>query len=186
MHTTAEGLVIVGSQESDKCLLLRTRFKIAVTETTIYGVNHIFHYHAEFSQFLPADISLFSLLTIIFGLIVAWIIVSIPVYVAAKLVTKGKASLWNAMAATLLGPIVYAIVLVIVDLFLGEIVGGGYLWGYILALLAWIWGYKSIFKTGWLGAIAIAILAVLVFIILGIMLGSLFGLVIPGQFFPGL
>ena len=84
------------------------------------------------------------------------------------------------MAATVLGPIVYFIVLTGVGFFLEGILGGAAsTLGYILAFLAWIWVYKHTFKTGWLGGLAIAILAVIVFVIFGLVVGALLGIIVP-------
>jgi hypothetical protein len=134
---------------------------------------------------LPSGTTLLDLLFIIIGLVILWIIVSIPAYIAGKIVTAGKSTFGEAMLATLFGPIVYAIVLVGVSFFLGAIIGSGaYILALILALIAWVGVYKSMFRTGWLGAIAIGILAVIIFIILGIIIAALFGVTTPGHFFP--
>ena len=63
--------------------------------------------------------TLTSLLVTIIGLIILWIIVSIPVWLAGKAVTGGKATFGEAMIATLFGPIVYAVTLFIVRYVLG-------------------------------------------------------------------
>jgi len=67
--------------------------------------------------------TLASLLVTIIGLIILWIIVSIPVWLAGKAVTGRKATFGEAMIATLFGPIVYAITLIIVGYFLGSLIG---------------------------------------------------------------
>lgn len=137
------------------------------------------------NRIIPSELSLLGLITVIAGLVIVWIIVSIPVYVAGKIVTGGKSSLGDAMVATLVGPIVYIIVLVAVDFFLGAVVdGGAFIWAFILAFLAWLWVYKSSFGTGWLGALAIAILAIITFVVLNVLIGTLFGLTMPETFFP--
>ena len=129
--------------------------------------------------------TLTSLLVTIIGLIILWIIVSIPVWLAGKAVTGGKATFGEAMIATLFGPIVYAVTLIVVDFLLGGVVGSaGYLIALILAFIGWIWVYKASFRTGWLGGIAIAILAVIIFTVISIIFGVLFGLVVPAPFFP--
>ncbi len=131
------------------------------------------------------QLSLIGLLAIIVGLIILWIIVSIPVYIAGKIVTSGEATIGDAMIATLFGPIVYAITLFLVDFFLGALIGSSaYVWALILAFIAWVWVYKASFKTGWLGALAIAILAILVFAVLSFIFGLLLGVVVPAPFFP--
>jgi hypothetical protein len=129
------------------------------------------------------DVSFPGILYTIIGLIILWIIVSIPVWLAGKAVTEGKATFGDALLATLAGPIVYFIVSFLVGYFLG--VGSTALaFGYILALIAWIWVFKASFQTGWLRAILIAILAWAIFIVLSIIIGALFGIVYPAPFFP--
>jgi hypothetical protein len=129
------------------------------------------------------DVSFPGILYTIVGLIIVWIIVSIPVWLAGKAVTAGKATFGDALLATLAGPIVYFIVVFLVGYFLG--VGSTALvFGYILALIAWIWVFKASFQTGWLRAILIAILAWVIFIVLSIIIGALFGIVYPAPFFP--
>ena len=113
-----------------------------------------------------SGLSLINYLEIAVALFVAWIIVSIPAWIAGKVVTKGKATFGEAMLATLLGPIVYVVVLVITDFLLGGLGSAGYIIGFVLAFIAWVWIYKALFKTGWLGGFAIAILALIVFVIM--------------------
>ena len=133
------------------------------------------------------DFSLTGIIAVIVGLIILWIIVSIPVYLAGKIVTGGKSSLGDAMVATLFGPIIYGLTLFLVDFFLGGLLGAGsYLIALILAFVAWVWVYKASFKTGWLSALTISILAVLIFAAISILFGALFGLMFPTPFFPAL
>lgn len=132
------------------------------------------------ASIFPNGITLLTLVATIIGLVILWIIVSIPGYLAGKIVTGGKATLGEAMAATLLGPIVYFIVLVGVSFFLRGIIGGAaYALGYIVAFVAWIWVYKHTFRTGWLGGLAIAIVAVLVFLLFGLVIGAILGILVP-------
>ena len=131
------------------------------------------------------NVSFPGILYTLIGLIILWIIVSIPVWLAGKAVTGGKATFGDALLATLAGPIVYFIVTFLVALFLGAIIGSAALvFGYILALIAWIWVFKASFSTGWLQAILIAILAWVFFIVISIVIGALFGIVYPAPFFP--
>ena len=137
------------------------------------------------SNLIFGNMTLTSLLVTIIGLIILWIVVSIPVWIAGKAITGGKGTFGEAMLATLFGPIVYVVTLILVDFFLGSFIGSSaYLIGLILAFIAWIWVYKASFKTGWLGGIAIAILAVIIFAVISIVLGALFGLIVPAPFFP--
>jgi hypothetical protein len=137
------------------------------------------------SNLIIGNMTLESLIVTIIGLIILWVIVSIPVWLAGKAVTGGKATFGEAMIATLFGPIVYAVTLVVVDFLLGGAIGStGYIIALILAFIGWIWVYKASFKTGWLGGIAIAVLAVIFFVVISVILGAIFGLVVPAPFFP--
>ncbi len=132
------------------------------------------------SSLFPSGVSLLDILAIAVALFIAWIIISIPAWIAGKLVTRGKATFGKAMLATLLGPIVYVIAIVVLDLLLGGVFGSiGYIVAFVLAFVAWVWVYKSIFNTGWLGALAIAILAIIVFIVLLIIIGILLVGIMP-------
>lgn len=121
----------------------------------------------------------------IIGFIILWIIVSIPVYFAAKLVTGGRAHFGQAMLATLVGPIVFAIVLAIGYFVAASIFSGLGLLALLIAFLAWIWVYKATFGTGWLQAFGIAIISVIVGIIL-IAILELAGLMIRNVLIPNL
>ena len=131
------------------------------------------------------DLTPLSILVFVVGLIILWIIVSIPVYIAGKVVTAGESTLSDAMVATLFGPIVYAITVLAVDFFLGALIGSeAYVWALALAFTAWVGVFKASFKTGWLGALAIAILAIFVFLVISVLFGALLGVLVPAPFFP--
>jgi len=130
-------------------------------------------------------LDLSSLIFTIISLLILWIIVSIPVWLAGKALTGGEASFGDALLATLAGPIVYVIVTFVVDFFLSAVIGSAaFVFGYILALIAWVWVYKASFGTGWLKAVLIALLAWVIFVVLSIVVGALFGVAYPAPFFP--
>jgi len=132
-------------------------------------------------RILPAEPTPVDILVVLIGLVILWIIVSIPVYIAAKAVTGGRASLGSAMVATLFGPVVYIIVLFVVDFFLGTVIGPtAFLWALLFAFIAWLGVYKEAFETSWRGAIAIAILGIIAFIVLNALLDLFLGITIPG------
>ena len=104
-------------------------------------------------------------------LIILWFITSIPVYIAGKMVAGRNATVGRAMGATLVGPIVFTIVLVLARILLGSF--GGVILALILAFFAWLWVYKEMFRTGWLGALGIAILSVITTVIIIVILAAI-------------
>ena len=95
-------------------------------------------------------------------LLVVWVLVSLPLFLAARVVTSGKATLGAAMLGTLLGTMVFFLVY-----YLGsvgtDLVAGGYvpfLVGLVLGFLAFLGFYKILFLTTWRRAFLIALLAV--------------------------
>jgi hypothetical protein len=130
------------------------------------------------------DLTVLNILVFTIGLVILWIIVSVPVHIAGKIVTAGESTLGDAMVATLFGPIVYLVTLFLVNYVFGPLAGSAYIWALILAFLAWVGVFKASFKTGWLGALAIALLAILVFAAISLLFGALLGVMVPAPFFP--
>lgn len=112
----------------------------------------------------------FGLVRDLIGLLIVWIIVSIPVYVVAKLLTGGRARFSQAMIVTLVGPIVFAIVLAVGYELASSLVSGLGFLALFVAFLAWVWVFKASFGTGWIGAFAIAIISA---ITAGVIIGLL-------------
>lgn len=120
--------------------------------------------------------------SVIIGLLVLWIIVSIPVWIAAKILTRGRVKFSRAMLVTALGPIIYAIVFFLFAALLTAIVGDStvpIITGFIVAFIAWIGIFKKGFDTGWLRALGIAILAIIVFAVIGLIISFLIQLIVP-------
>ena len=111
-----------------------------------------------------------GIIALLVGLLILWIVVSIPVWLAAKVLTLGKARFTRAMLVTAVGPAIYAAVFFIsafvLSVTLGEQLFVAAL-SFILAFIAWIGVFKMGFETGWLRAFAIAVLATIVFIVIG-------------------
>jgi hypothetical protein len=129
-------------------------------------------------------VTLLDLIVVLVALVILWVIVSIPVYAAAKVVTSGKATLGEAMAATLGGAVVYVVVLVGVTFFLGTLLGHfAFVIAFILAFVAWLAVYRASFETSWLGAVGIAILAAIVIVVLSFIV-ALFGVAISSFLHP--
>ncbi|HEX2014097.1 MAG TPA: hypothetical protein VLA68_02610 [Nitrososphaera sp.] len=120
---------------------------------------------------------------VILGLIALWIIVTIPVWIAAKILTLGRAKFTRAMLVTAIGPIVYAIVFFISAAVLTVALGNPTIpaiIAFILAFVAWIGVFKRGFDTGWIRALAIAILATVVFAVIGIIITLIIQAIVPG------
>jgi hypothetical protein len=118
------------------------------------------------------------------GLVLLWVIVSIPVYFAGRMITSGKSSFGQAMGATLGGGLVYFIVYYGVSIFLGAVLGSSAsAFALILGLIAWLAVYRGVFDTGWLGAVGIVIVGWVILLVLDLFLVALFGVSFP-NFFP--
>jgi hypothetical protein len=132
--------------------------------------------------------AILALIVLIVALVILWVVVSIPVYIAARAVTSRrteKATFGEAMLATLGGAIVYAIVLYGVSFFLSAVLGSDtFIIALILAVIAWLAVYKGAFEVGWFGALGIAILAAIVLFIMNLILVVLFGVALPSFFHP--
>jgi hypothetical protein len=128
--------------------------------------------------------TLAAILILIVALVLLWVVVSIPVYAAGKLVTAGKAGLGDAMVATLGGALVYFIVLWAVAIFLTPLFGTtATILGFILALLAWLAVYSASFDTGFLATIGIVVIAWAVFFVVDVLLVATLGVSFP-KFYP--
>jgi hypothetical protein len=127
--------------------------------------------------------SIFAFIIIIISLVIIWAIVSIPVWISAKILTSGRARFGRAMLVTAAGPIVYALVLISSTSFLSLAVGSHssiiVSLGLVLAFLAWIYVFKRGFETGWLRGAGIALLAIVVFVIIGVIIASFTHLFVP-------
>jgi len=97
--------------------------------------------------FAAAAYSILDIAIAIVGLIILWIIISIPVWLAGKAATGGKATIGDAMLATIAGPIVYYIVAILVGFFLGSVMGStAWIFAYILAAHSLDLGFQSQFQ----------------------------------------
>ena len=120
----------------------------------------------------------------IVGLVILWVIISVPVYFAGKMVTHGKSDFGDAMGATLGGGLAYFIVYFAVAIFLGAVIGpAASAFALVLGLLVWLAIYRSSFRTTWPGAVGIVIVAWLIFLILDFIFVQAFGVSFP-DFFP--
>lgn len=98
--------------------------------------------------------------------IVNLVILTIVFYVAGVIVVgKRRALFSDAFVISLLGTIVGNICL----LFFPPIIG------LFLALIVWLLLIRHYYETGWLGALAVALLAVIIFVVILFILGLILG-----------
>jgi len=125
-----------------------------------------------------------GILVYLVGLLVLWVIVSIPVYFAGKVLTGGRSGLGDAMGATLGGGIAYFVVFFVVSFFLGAVIGSSAaVFALLLALLVWLAVYKAAFRTSWIRAVGIVVLSWLILIIIDYAMVHVFGVTLP-DFLP--
>ena len=124
-----------------------------------------------------------SIILAIISHVIIWAIVSIPVWISAKILTSGRARFARAMLVTAAGPIVYALVLIISTRLLSLAIENRSSLimsvGLVLAFLAWIYVFKRGFETGWIRGAGIALLAIIVFVIIGVVIASFTHLFAP-------
>src|SRR5690606_13563578 len=120
---------------------------------------------------------------VIIGLVAVWIIVTIPVWISAKILTLGRARFTRAMLVTAFGPVVYAIVFFIsvaaLTVAFGDPTTVPGIIAFIIAFIAWIGVFKRGFDTGWIRALAIAILAIIVFAVIGVLITLVTQAIVP-------
>lgn len=116
-----------------------------------------------------------QLIIAIIALIIGWVIISIPLWLAAKVLTGGTATIGEAMLGMLLGGIVFGLVylgtFVVTNTFTSS--GVAVIVAAIIAFLAFLGLYKMLFGVGWLRALAIAILAVIFAIIILVVIAAI-------------
>jgi hypothetical protein len=113
--------------------------------------------------------------SVLLGLIIIWIIVSIPVFISARIIVGRRAGFGEAMLATLVGPIVFGIILTIGYVINQRVFTGLGVIAFLLGFIAWIAVYRVVFHTGWIRAFGIAVLAIIVALIVFVIL-ALIGL----------
>jgi hypothetical protein len=131
---------------------------------------------------LPTTLT--GMLVWVIGLVILWVVISIPVYFAGKMINEDKAHFGQAMGATLGGELIYFIILYGVVFFLGASLGAtAALLGLGLALIAWLAVYRASFDTSWTRALGIVVVAWLVLFVLDFLLVAIAGVSIP-KFYP--
>ena len=106
-----------------------------------------------------------ELLFTIISFIINLIVMTIVFYVAGVIVVgKRRALFSDAFVISLLGTVVGNICLLFFPLLVGL----------ILSFVVWLLLIKRYYETGWLGAIAVAVLAVIIYVVVWVILDLLF------------
>ena len=117
------------------------------------------------NEFIKAVGLGFAILIAIAVFLVQILIISFVIYIAGLMVVGGrKATFGDAFKISLLGTILGVLVAAAVSFFIPLI-------GLIVYILIWLALIKQYFETGWLNAIAIGILAIIVALVLLIIVG---------------
>jgi hypothetical protein len=116
---------------------------------------------------LPAGLGLLGLLGIVF-LFIGWLTISVSLFIASRMAGV-KVSFGSAMITSLLATIAFIVVMSIFSLI------GLHALGVLLGIFAVLFVIKAREKVGWLHALGIGVLTVVVFIVLAIIVGILFG-----------
>ena len=107
--------------------------------------------------------------TAIAAIVVSWIATAFALYLAGRAVAGKEATFGETLLIALVGPILFGIAAAIATTLFGPVLG------IILALLVWLWVIKSVFGVGWGAAFAIAVLAVITFLVVLVLVGFLLG-----------
>ena len=121
----------------------------------------------------------------LFVLVVSWLIVSLAVFFAARVVAGSKATFGRALGLVLVGVVIIGLFSVVVSA-VGSFAGpAGLIVGSIIAFILWLGLIKSFFHTGWLAALGIALLAyfmLIVVVLLIVFAAGLMGITISHIF----
>ncbi|AHC50745.1 hypothetical protein SUSAZ_01220 [Sulfolobus acidocaldarius SUSAZ] len=102
-----------------------------------------------------------NLIIVLISFLIGWIILSIPVWLASKAVSR-RSSFGNAMIVSLVSIVIYVVLTTFLH-FIGAIIG-------IIIILLII---REIYNVGWGGAIVIGVLSLVIFVIIALILGAL-------------
>jgi hypothetical protein len=96
------------------------------------------------------------------------LILTLVLYLAGLVIVGGrKARFIDAFLISLVGTILSTVFFLFIPYSLVALV---------LSIIVWLFLIKSLYETGWLGAIAVGILAIVIFLVISIILALLFGI----------
>ena len=125
-----------------------------------------------------------GILVYVLGLAILWVIVTVPVYFAARAIRGDTVGFGDALGATLGGVVAYYVVYLAAALALGAVIGtSAGAFALPLGLLAWLAVFRGAFRTTWSRAVGIAVLAWVILVILDAVMVAFFGVTFPA-FYP--
>jgi len=108
---------------------------------------------------------------LVFGIVlflVELLVLAVVLYIAGRIVVGGKRALFSdAFIIALLGTILSGVFVVFIPYSLLAL---------LLSVFVWLLLIKRLYETGWLGAIAVGILALIVFVVVLVFIALLFGI----------
>ena len=121
---------------------------------------------------LPAGIV--SLVGIILTIVIAWIIISIPIYLAGKIISGKHTTFGKAMLAAIIAPLITLFFFFLVTIGLAVFLGPfSLLVGGIIAILVLSYVYGSIFDTSLLVGFGIALLGTVITYVMAVGVGAI-------------
>lgn len=116
----------------------------------------------------------FSLDSLVWQIIINIIILSPMLWISGRLLAgKDKAKFTDALWIVVLGTLIGAVF----QYFFSGIIAS------IIVLIIWLGLVKHFFDCGWLKALAIAIVAIIIWLVIAVIIGIIYGLVIIGGSF---
>jgi len=112
-----------------------------------------------------AGLTVAALFALLVTLVISLIIIGGVIYIAGRIVVGGKATFGSSISIALLGIILGTVVSIVLPVF-----------GWLVALLVWLYLIKRFFDCGWLASIGIGLLSVVVWIVMWIILAVLIGI----------
>jgi hypothetical protein len=108
---------------------------------------------------------------LVFGIVLFFVellVLAVVLYIAGRIVVGGKRALFSdAFIIALLGTILSGAFVVFIPYSLLAL---------LLSVFVWLLLIKRLYETGWLGAIAVGILALIVFVVVLVFIALLFGI----------
>ena len=108
---------------------------------------------------------------LVFGIVLFFVellVLAVVLYIAGRIVVGGKRALFSdAFIIALLGTILSGVFVVFIPYSLLAL---------LLSVFVWLLLIKRLYETGWLGAIAVGILALIVFVVVLVFIALLFGI----------